>query len=249
MKTAVNASYKRITDPANRLGLIGAGVIIATLAFGVYQALPIVKSINSAGGAGDGTDGADAILKFASTMQNDANQINGRSFFFDPPPPPPPPQPRVERPEPPPSPPPGPPPPPSSYGGPKVVGTVFDTVWLDNNKTMRVGGPVENEMRIISISTSPYVVRIEWKKVEFDVPFLPRDSVVDKSRPAPPPDLTPPTPAPTTPATTPPATTPAPATTPTETKDEKKEEPKPAEAPKPAGESPTPPPEKKDGST
>jgi hypothetical protein len=264
MTTTSRFSFKRIADPANRMGLVGAALVLATLVFGAYEIVPIIRAIRAGGATTEAADGQDAVVQYAAAIKNNAGQINGRSFFFDPPPPPPP-----YTPPPPPPPvdnrPPPPPPPPSTYGGPQVVGTAMDTVWFANNKTMRVGGPLEDDMRVISISTAPYVVKIEWKKVQFDVPFLPRDRVIDKSRPGadstPEPEPTPPPPSPSAPASkpgepgasppgaAPPAPgEPKPDANPDEKKPEKKDEPKPAND-APAGTTPPPPPDKKDGTS
>ena len=40
-------SFKRITDPANRMGLAGAALVIATLAFGVYEVVPIIRAVRA----------------------------------------------------------------------------------------------------------------------------------------------------------------------------------------------------------
>lgn len=179
----IRASMERLKDPANRMGVAALVVVAATAAFLIFRALPIMGAFAGGVGEAPSDEAAQATVKlYAASLKQDARQIDGRSFFFNPPPPPPPPPPpRAPEPDRP-APVYRPPPPPTSYGGPKIIGTVFDTVWFEGGKIIKVGGPVENEMRILAINATPYTVRIEWKGVPFDVSFFPKDDLIFKDK-------------------------------------------------------------------
>lgn len=93
------------------------------------------------------------------------SRFAGRSLFFAPqdwkrkiPPPPPPP---------PPSPPPPIPPPPTDYTGPKVVGMLGNTVYLEGARTIEIGKDAEG-ITLLEI-VSPWMVKIRHKGKEYEV--------------------------------------------------------------------------------
>lgn len=105
-------------------------------------------------------------------LRNHVAQIDGRTMFFTPDaPPPPPPQVTEREPEAP-----RPDPAPSRYGGPAIVGMMFDSVWFSNEMRLQVGESGSG-VRVISMD-APWSARLEWRDVEFDVPFMERDQVV-----------------------------------------------------------------------
>jgi hypothetical protein len=101
------------------------------------------------------------------------DQFNGRTMFFTPAKPPPA---RVER---------APvvdngpriEPPPARYGGPSIIGMANDTIWFSDKRHMIVGGEAVGDLRVLS-TDGAWQVRVEWKGVAFEVPFLKRDGVI-----------------------------------------------------------------------
>ncbi|MCC6660267.1 MAG: hypothetical protein IT437_05220 [Phycisphaerales bacterium] len=118
-------------------------------------------------------------------------QVDGRSLFFVPaaPPPPPPPPPKDEGPRPVPK--------PSTYTGPVLVAMVNGTAWFGKDKgdggasdkiisVLTIGGPEVRGVTLLGLNP-PWSARVLWKGVEFDVPLLAPDTVVNKEQPAQPP--------------------------------------------------------------
>jgi len=114
------------------------------------------------------TEQAQRVRAYNASFEHDRAQITGRSLFFIPPNPPPKPEPRPEpreEKEPPP------PPPPSRYGGPKPIAVVFDQVWFQDGRKLRVG-ETSRELEVISNDGAPWSVVLRWEGVEFDVQLL-----------------------------------------------------------------------------
>lgn len=94
-------------------------------------------------------------------------RLEGRSLFFAPsdwkrkPPPPPPP--------PPPAPPPPPPAPPVDYAGPRPIGLLGSTVFLEGGRSVQVG--TESEGVLVEEVVSPWELRIRNKGKTYSVPF------------------------------------------------------------------------------
>ena len=106
------------------------------------------------------------------------DQFNGRTMFFTPAEPPPvrvdPPStnnagPRID-------------PAPTRYGGPNVIGMANDRVWFSDKRQATVGGEAVGDLRVLS-TDGAWQILVEWKGVEFEVPFLIRDNVVMPSVP------------------------------------------------------------------
>lgn len=177
----------RFTVGAGRLALVAAAVLLVTAVFAADKALPLYKAFRTRAATAEATDARGArLVAFHEGVNRDVDQFEGRSFFFTPPrpiPPPPPPPPKIETVDLPPP----PPPPITKYEGPSIIGVAAGYVWFSDGKKMRIGGETENNMRVVSLYDAPWTARIEWKGVEFDVPFVPRDSVVksgaDKNKP------------------------------------------------------------------
>lgn len=225
----MSASVKPIT--ASRIGIAALVAAAATLAYVAFLLASFAGLFLGDPAAADAAGtGEQRLASFTDSIKRDTAQIEGRSLFFIPPaprPPPPPPPPQRDDGPPPP------PPPPSSYGGPAIIGVVVDTVWFADGKKLKVGDE-SGDLKIVSIGEAPYTARIAWKGVEFDVPFLPRQTIVREparsEAPAPEPDAGKPQPAPEPDA--PPAPEPPPKSPPDE-----------GAPPAPPGDSPSPPPQ------
>ena len=101
------------------------------------------------------------------------DQFNGRTMFFTPAEPPP------VRVDPPPSIDTGPriDPAPTRYGGPNVIGMANDRVWFSDKRQATVGGEAVGDLRVLS-TDGAWQILVEWKGVEFEVPFMIRDEFV-----------------------------------------------------------------------
>lgn len=154
------------------LGLAVLGVVAVTIAFAAWLAAPLA-GLGLAGAVGSDADEREATTdRFASNLDTYAARFNGRYLFFDPPPPRPEPRPIVrEEPDN------RPPPPPATYGGPRIVAIFADEVWFADRRRLRVGGEEEGSLRVISLD-SPWSVEVEWRGVNFTVPFIARASVI-----------------------------------------------------------------------
>jgi hypothetical protein len=105
------------------------------------------------------------LAQHEATQGTYESRFAGRSLFFAPqdwkrkiPPPPPPP---------PPSPPPPPPQAPTEYSGPKVVGMLGSTVYLEGARTVEIGKDAEG-ITLVEI-ISPWMVKIRHKGKEYEV--------------------------------------------------------------------------------
>ena len=120
----------------------------------------------------------------AERLKTQLAQVDGRSLFFVPaaPPPPPPPPPKDEGPRPTTR--------PSTYRGPMLVAMVNDTAWFGkdtgesgpNDKivsVLTIGGPEIRGVKLLELNP-PWSARVEWQGVEFDVPLLAPDTIVNK---------------------------------------------------------------------
>jgi len=113
---------------------------------------------------------AERINTYNASFDKARAQVDGRSLFFIPPEPPPKPKPK---PKPEPSKEPPPTPPPARYGGPNVIAVVFNQVWFDNGKKIRVG-ETDGDIEVLDNTSAPWTVRLRWKGVEFDVEIFER---------------------------------------------------------------------------
>jgi len=163
-----------------RAGLVSGVVVLATVAFLGYRSMPLFAAAGATGAEGaEKGAAAERVERYSKSLDRDLAAFNGRSLFYIPSPPPPkyvPPPPRVDRPVEPVK--PTAPPPPATYGGPKIIGAVSGYVWFDNGKKLAVGGAGEGGLRVIAVSEVPWAARLSWNGVEFDVPFIAKDTVV-----------------------------------------------------------------------
>jgi hypothetical protein len=105
---------------------------------------------------------------YASAMEQRVKQINGRSMFFVPPAPA-----DVAEQEKEEAPDEGPAPKPTRYAGPDVIAVINGTVWFGNDRRIAVGDE-EDGIKVVSVSDSPWSVKLEWRGVEFDVQVFER---------------------------------------------------------------------------
>jgi hypothetical protein len=132
----------------------------------VQHSVPLLLDIFRPSASIDAVDVTTPLLAQHETTQGTyESRFAGRSLFFAPqdwkrkiPPPPPPP---------PPSPPPPPPQAPTEYSGPKVVGMLGSTVYLEGARTVEIGKDAEG-ITLVEI-ISPWMVKIRHKGKEYDV--------------------------------------------------------------------------------
>ena len=149
-------------------GMLAATVLCATAGAVVLlqHAVPLVFDLFRPSVSIDAVDITTPLLAQHETTQGMyESRFEGRSLFFAPqdwkrkiPPPPPPP---------PPSPPPPPPVAPTEYTGPKVVGMLGSTVYLEGARTLEIGKDAEG-ITLVEI-ISPWMVKIRHKGKEYDV--------------------------------------------------------------------------------
>ena len=149
-------------------GMLAATVLCATAGAVVLlqHAVPLVFDLFRPSVSIDAVDITTPLLAQHETTQGMyESRFEGRSLFFAPqdwkrkiPPPPPPP---------PPSPPPPPPVAPTEYTGPKVVGMLGSTVYLEGARTLEIGKDAEGVTLVEIIS--PWMVKIRHKGKEYDV--------------------------------------------------------------------------------
>lgn len=149
-------------------GMLVASVLCATAGAVVLlqHAAPLVFDLFRPSVSIDAVDITTPLLTQHETTQGlYESRFEGRSLFFAPqdwkrkiPPPPPPP---------PPSPPPPPPAPPTDYTGPKVVGMLGSTVYLEGARTLEIGKDAEG-LTLVEIM-SPWMVKIRHKGKEYNV--------------------------------------------------------------------------------
>lgn len=163
--------------PPPRLGWTGLLALLGVVLVGVvlvYQAIGVVRAARVPSAQQQRSANKDQELDQAYRESFSAYlpQIKGRSLFYVPAPPT-----VAEASEPEDEGPAPEPPKPSSYGGPKIIAMINDEVWLEDKKRLTIGGSEGGDVRLVALS-APWSARLEWRGVEFDVPFLKRDSVV-----------------------------------------------------------------------
>ena len=154
-------------------GIRWSGMLVATVLCAsagavvlVQHSAPLLIDIFRPSASIDAVDVTTPLLAQHETTQGTyESRFAGRSLFFAPqdwkrkiPPPPPPP---------PPSPPPPPPQAPTEYSGPKVVGMLGSTVYLEGARTVEIGKDAEG-ITLVEI-ISPWMVKIRHKGKEYDV--------------------------------------------------------------------------------
>lgn len=149
-------------------GMLVATVLCATAGAVVLiqHSVPLLLDVFRPSTSVDAVDVTTPLLAQHETTQGMyKSRFEGRSLFFAPqdwkrkiPPPPPPP---------PPSPPPPIPPPPTEYTGPKVVGMLGNTVYLEGARTIEIGKDAEG-ITLVEI-VSPWMVKIRHKGKEYEV--------------------------------------------------------------------------------
>ena len=154
-------------------GIRWSGMLVATVLCAsagavvlVQHSAPLLLDIFRPSASIDAVDVTTPLLAQHETTQGTyESRFAGRSLFFAPqdwkrkiPPPPPPP---------PPSPPPPPPQAPTEYSGPKVVGMLGSTVYLEGARTVEIGKDAEG-ITLVEI-ISPWMVKIRHKGKEYDV--------------------------------------------------------------------------------
>jgi hypothetical protein len=154
-------------------GIRWSGMLVATVLCAsagavvlVQHSAPLLLDIFRPSASIDAVDVTTPLLAQHETTQGTyESRFAGRSLFFAPqdwkrkiPPPPPPP---------PPSPPPPPPQAPTEYSGPKVVGMLGSTVYLEGARTVEIGKDAEG-ITLVEI-ISPWMVKIRHKGKEYEV--------------------------------------------------------------------------------
>jgi len=154
-------------------GIRWSGMLVATVLCAsagavvlVQHSAPLLLDVFRPSASIDAVDVTTPLLAQHETTQGTyESRFAGRSLFFAPqdwkrkiPPPPPPP---------PPSPPPPPPQAPTEYTGPKVVGMLSSTVYLEGARTVEIGKDAEG-ITLVEI-ISPWMVKIRHKGKEYDV--------------------------------------------------------------------------------
>jgi hypothetical protein len=154
-------------------GIRWSGMLVATVLCAsagavvlVQHSAPLLLDIFRPSASIDAVDVTTPLLAQHETTQGTyESRFAGRSLFFAPqdwkrkiPPPPPPP---------PPSPPPPPPQAPTEYTGPKVVGMLGSTVYLEGARTVEIGKDAEG-ITLVEI-ISPWMVKIRHKGKEYEV--------------------------------------------------------------------------------
>ena len=154
-------------------GIRWSGMLVATVLCAsagavvlVQHSVPLLLDIFRPSASIDAVDVTTPLLAQHETTQGTyESRFAGRSLFFAPqdwkrkiPPPPPPP---------PPSPPPPPPQAPTEYSGPKVVGMLGSTVYLEGARTVEIGKDAEG-ITLVEI-ISPWMVKIRHKGKEYEV--------------------------------------------------------------------------------
>ncbi len=154
-------------------GIRWSGMLVATVLCAsagavvlVQHSAPLLLDVFRPSASIDAVDVTTPLLAQHETTQGTyESRFEGRSLFFAPqdwkrkiPPPPPPP---------PPSPPPPPPQAPTEYSGPKVVGMLGSTVYLEGARTVEIGKDAEG-ITLVEI-ISPWMVKIRHKGKEYEV--------------------------------------------------------------------------------
>ena len=157
--------------------LLGVGGGIAALMLALYVLVASVSGVSLISAllvptTSPSESPADSLPAGQDRLSEYVAQIDGRTMFFTPAPPPPRPVITANNDDGL-----GVDPPPARYGGPKVIGLLNDTVWFSDKRQAIVGGEAVGDLRVIS-TDAPWSVTVQWQGVEFDVPFLARDSVV-----------------------------------------------------------------------
>lgn len=155
------------------LALVAATVAILTAVFLIYRSMPLVRAATLTIARADTDDLTKPRLdRFNADLEQHVARVDGRSLFFIPARPPPP-----RPPDPPPivTGPPGPPPPPSTYAGPAVIASVYDTVWFENGERVQLGEEAAG-VKVLAIQ-APWTVTLLWRGIEFSVPLFARDTL------------------------------------------------------------------------
>jgi hypothetical protein len=154
-------------------GIRWSGMLVATVLCAsagavvlVQHSAPLLLDIFRPSASIDAVDVTTPLLaQHEATQGTYESRFAGRSLFFAPqdwkrkiPPPPPPP---------PPSPPPPPPQAPTEYTGPKVVGMLGSTVYLEGARTVEIGKDADG-ITLVEI-ISPWMVKIRHKGKEYEV--------------------------------------------------------------------------------
>lgn len=159
-----------------RPGIIPAvalALIIVCAAVVAVQAASVISTIMhpSPDASRQLADQKQRAEAYSKSVDAQLSQISGRSMFVLPPKPPPEPKPKpastpsVKRD-------PGPPPPPSSYGGPKIIAMMGNTVWFEGGDRVSIDG--EHDGVTVIGTSPPWTARLKWKGVEFDVKLFER---------------------------------------------------------------------------
>lgn len=169
-----------------RLGVPGIIAIVcacAGLIIVVVSAITLIRTfrVPAAGEAETAAKEAQSVELYRAGFAKYLAQFQGRSLFRVPAA-----APAVEAPEPdvmasdvaPPA--------PTSYGGPAIIAMINEAVWFDDGAIRRVGTEKDGEIRVVA-ARPPWEARVEWRGVEFTVPFFARDGLVWRDGLSPPP--------------------------------------------------------------
>lgn len=170
----MNAILLPIRQRLGVLGRIAVGVAALALVIAAITFWPLLTSLfmPTASSSIDAKNQKERAEQLAKANANAIAQFGGRSLFFTPAPPTP--AEPVEKPE---DTTPGEPAKPSRYGGPTIIAMINDTVWFDDGKRLKVGAAADGDIKVVRLR-APWEADIEYRGVEFAVPFIERDKVV-----------------------------------------------------------------------
>lgn len=166
----MNFALNRLRELLAPLGVLG-GIAAAFGALALFTMawcfVLFVQAVFTPGSVKLPPEGSKAkrLETFQAAIDQSVGQIDGRSMFFTPQPP--------NKPEAPPEKKDEPPPQPTVYGGPAIIAMVDDKVWFDDGRILTSGHAPDDGLKVVRVSP-PWLARLEWKGVEFDVTLFTR---------------------------------------------------------------------------
>lgn len=147
----------------NPLGAAVLALLVLTLGYGVWMAIPIIKLRQNPPKLSQSTrDAASSQSKFIAALKTHQDQVDGRSLFHTPAPP------RKEAlrdsni--------------PTTYSGPQLIAYIGNTAWFADGQRISAAKPDGSSLRFIS-ANPPWSIRVEWEGGEFDVELFKRPNM------------------------------------------------------------------------